>query len=252
MADPGYIDGVYNYCDHWCQRCPLTLRCRVFAAEQADAAPLESRDPQNAAFWSGLQNAIAQAKDLIVRLARDRGMDLDMIDLSEGKLSARSTCDVREHPLALTSQEYAVSASHWLHANASLLEEQLSEVATLANIGVATTAFEDATLETMDAIDVIGWYQLQINVKLCRALSSRQEATQTANVAMQHDADGSAKVALIGIDRSIAAWTALARSIPDEADLLLDLLVQLDRLRRAAEEEFPQARSFVRPGFDTP
>jgi hypothetical protein len=32
----------------------------------------------------------------------------------------------------------------------------------------------------------------------------------------------------------------------------LELLVHLDRLRRAAEQEFPQARAFVRPGFDEP
>jgi hypothetical protein len=27
----GFIVGIFNYCDRWCERCPLTSRCRVFA-----------------------------------------------------------------------------------------------------------------------------------------------------------------------------------------------------------------------------
>ena len=33
----GFIVGVYNFCDRWCERCPLTSRCRVFA----DVAEME-------------------------------------------------------------------------------------------------------------------------------------------------------------------------------------------------------------------
>lgn len=62
--------------------------------------------------------------------------------------------------------------------------------------------------------------------------------------------DSSAKVALIAIDRSIAAWLRLKEFFPDKTDSILTLLVHLDRLRRAAEKEFPEARTFVRPGFD--
>ena len=41
----GFIVSIFNYCDRWCERCPLTARCRVFAmsAEQefeSDHGPL--------------------------------------------------------------------------------------------------------------------------------------------------------------------------------------------------------------------
>ena len=68
--------------------------------------------------------------------------------------------------------------------------------------------------------------------------------------AEQNDSDGSAKVALIAIERSIGAWTRLRAHLPDRADELLDLLVMLDRLRRATDAQFPAARAFKRPGFD--
>jgi hypothetical protein len=38
---------------------------------------------------------------------------------------------------------------------------------------------------------------------------------------------------------------------PEQEDTILDLLVHLDRLRRKIEKTFPDARAFVRPGFDT-
>ena len=38
----GFILGIYNYCDRWCETCAFTSRCRVFAV----CAELEARhDP---------------------------------------------------------------------------------------------------------------------------------------------------------------------------------------------------------------
>lgn len=54
----------------------------------------------------------------------------------------------------------------------------------------------------------------------------------------------------IGIDRSIGAWGKLQEYFPEKTDSILDILLHLDRLRRRAEELFPQARNFKRPGFD--
>src|SRR5258705_2000420 len=32
-GNPDLISGIYNYCDRWCERCPLTSRCLVYATE---------------------------------------------------------------------------------------------------------------------------------------------------------------------------------------------------------------------------
>jgi hypothetical protein len=63
---------------------------------------------------------------------------------------------------------------------------------------------------------------------------------------------GSAKIALIAMDRSLPAWTILLRAFPQRETETLRLLAYLDRIRRLTEQEFPQARAFVRPGFDGP
>ena len=64
------------------------------------------------------------------------------------------------------------------------------------------------------------------------------------------DQDGSAKVALLGIDRSILAW-ALFSQLEAFTSTALPAMLTLDRLRRNVEKAFPKARPFVRPGFDT-
>jgi hypothetical protein len=65
-----------------------------------------------------------------------------------------------------------------------------------------------------------------------------------------YDSDGSAKIALIAIDRSSSAWRVMQSSLLEKTDSIKPMLVELERMRRAAEQTFPQARDFIRPGFD--
>jgi hypothetical protein len=39
-------------------------------------------------------------------------------------------------------------------------------------------------------------------------------------------------------------------SLSDHAESIVPLILQLDRLRAKLEESFPEARDFIRPGFD--
>jgi len=64
------------------------------------------------------------------------------------------------------------------------------------------------------------------------------------------DSDGSAKVALIAIERSMTAWGGMYSFFPSHRDQILGIIKHLDGLRRRVERVFPEARDFVRPGFD--
>jgi hypothetical protein len=93
-----------------------------------------------------------------------------------------------------------------------------------------------------EVVEVIRYYQYAITVKLSRAITSRE------NIAK--DSDGSAKIALIEIDRSINAWSELLKYFEDEKKGILKIINHLKQIREIAEKEFPTARSFIRPGFD--
>ena len=43
QVDEGFILGIYNYCDRWCETCRFTSRCRVFA-DQAEHEALTTPD----------------------------------------------------------------------------------------------------------------------------------------------------------------------------------------------------------------
>ncbi|HET6881236.1 MAG TPA: hypothetical protein VFI31_13835, partial [Pirellulales bacterium] len=119
-----FIDGIYNYCDRWCERCAFTERCRVYDMEQKAAADVESRDPDNAAFWQSLTRILEQTKDMLRQVAAERGIDLDSLDLeAAGERERRRTKRVRSNKLARQGEQYARQVRSWFKEHESLLEE---------------------------------------------------------------------------------------------------------------------------------
>jgi hypothetical protein len=228
--NPDLISGIYNYCDRWCERCPLTSRCLVYATEQEDHDLPESRDIRNEAFWQKLESMLLETRDLIAGWAREAGIDLNEPTAADHARNQRKRQLVDNHPLAQCGKKYANAASDWLREFDQTNDLEHSE-----------------SLE--DAREVIQWYQYQIAVKTMRALSGRREELDDDPV-LPKDSDGSVKVALIGIDRSIAAWRLMQLALPERAGTIVPLILQLERLRHRLEKGFPDARSFIRPGFD--
>ena len=102
-----------------------------------------------------------------------------------------------------------------------------------------------------EAMEVIRWYQHQIDVKLMRAVQGLiEDRAEALDDEFAKDSDGSAKVALIGMDRSIAAWGEVRGFFPLQGDLALRPMIRLETLRRKVEQTFVHARDFIRPGFD--
>lgn len=111
---------------------------------------------------------------------------------------------------------------------------------------------EKEVADIKDAIEVIRWYQLQIFVKIQRASKNRTEIDRMNEEDLPDDSDGSAKIALIGIERSIAAWKILLNNFPEQKKVLIQIIIQLKNLKKRTERSFPKAKDFKRPGFDDP
>ena len=108
--------------------------------------------------------------------------------------------------------------------------------------------------EMKDAIETIQWFEFFIEVKFARALSGlfdKIEGEEDEDE-VQSDYNGSAKIALIAVDRSISAWEIMMKHFPDQADDMLDFVALLSKIKSAGNESFPIAMKFVRPGFDEP
>jgi hypothetical protein len=245
VNDPQFIPGIYNYCDRWCERCAFSNRCSVYAMDDERPENPEARDLSNKQFWTKLSSIFQQTKQLIESWAKEHDVDLSAVeeDFDYGSYEKQRK-DARAHPLCVAGEAYAFAVSRFF-------DNDFPELKTGAKPIPAGDESEDDN--QTDALAVINWYQFLIAVKTMRGVLSRIREEEGEHFEdMPKDSDGSIKVALIGIDRSIAAWRLLQLSRPEFSHAIMPLLLQLERLRVDTEAEFPLAREFVRAGFDEP
>jgi hypothetical protein len=250
--DRNFITGIYNYCDRWCARCPFTSRCFLYASEKADPDldDPEVRDLNNAKFWRKLAMIFQDAHDLIRKCAEEAGVDLDSIEAESAIVEHdREVEAAKRHELSVLARDYARMVQDWF------ADDFPQEEATYAEAARADSA--DEKVDGAAALEVIRWYQFLIAAKVFRALLADDEETtivfaddEMVRDTAQNDSNGSAKVALISIDRSMSAWRVVQSCFPEKTNSAMPLLIALERLRDGVETVLPEARNFVRPGFD--
>jgi hypothetical protein len=267
--DRDFISGIYNYCDRWCEKCPFTLRCRVYATEAADAdlADAEVHDINNAKFWRKLESIFQEARETLAAWAEEAGLDLESIE-SQAAIAEheQQEKEADEHQLSHLARQYAATVQEWFE------EEFVAEPSVHNDMVAESGSAED--IDVAGAAEVLRWYQFFVAAKVIRALMSRARGNnmlvETAEGDdpfagafdddeddfdgvgdfVQEDGNGSAKIALIAIDRSTAAWHAMEMCLPAKSDSIAPIVADLERLRWLLEQEFPDARGFIRPGFD--
>ena len=138
----------------------------------------------------------------------------------------------------------------WFQAAKEVFEGKAAELGANARLELPNTDLQAEFVNFQDATEVVRWYHTLVSAKLRRAVQQGLTDRPSCLNGMPKDSDGSAKVALVCMERSMAAWTRMREHLPEQEDNILDFLVVLERLRRETERVFPDARSFVRPGFD--
>ncbi|MFT3830630.1 MAG: hypothetical protein QM691_13085 [Opitutaceae bacterium] len=251
---PGLIPGIHNYCDRWCERCSLTSRCAIAGPRSRDRAAGPAEDEgNNEEFWNQLAFSFAAAIRKIRKEAGKRGIDLDSPQLQAATERAdqkrRRSATRSGASLSKAASSYRKAGHKLLRAIPGALADTEEALATENRLGIGQPDTTAAAIR--DALDGVHWYLFFIEVKLRRAVQGAVDERQVHLADLPSDSDSSAKIALLAIDRSIAAWARLREHFAAEhGDAILNLLVQLERLRRAAEAKFPHAREFKRPGFD--
>lgn len=225
------IPGIHNYCDRWCERCAFVSRCSVGIMEFETDGP--ERDMNNKAFWEHLSLIFQATFEMIAESAREMGIDLDM-DTSEYRKPEH-----RESEAEKLSKEYGLRLLKWLEKNEELFAWKEDQIKLTNEVQLVTY---------VDAVEVIRWYSLFISVKIHRAhlppLDVEDEEIEI------YDKTGSAKIALIGISRSLEAFAVLYNYFPELEDDILGFLADLSRIQKMMKLAFPDAMNFKRPGFD--
>jgi hypothetical protein len=229
-----YIDFISAYCDRWCERCPFTSRCSLFAVEAATAMCGD--------FAEGLELAIGMPRPEPGE-PEEEAMSDDDFDFANQEMTAEEVAEsirqeeardrrVGASPIATLSMTYGLVVHGWLsdhgdpqHTNDPVLSEAFEIVA------------HDSGL---------------IAAKLARALHGHDrriyDHDDVEHSRVQNDWNGSAKMALILIGRSETAWRAIATAT--RSQIAVSFADQLSDLQDLVEEKFPDAWRFIRPGFD--
>lgn len=231
------IDSISAYCDRWCERCAFTERCSNCAVHVATT--MCDGDVSAAIELAvGAPQPVDRPRPKTIgeQLLEEFG-EQEIDEKSEAEFSRREAerdARVERLPVTRMARQYAARARPLLGRLRGVLDAS-------------------ADCIVRDALETVGWDLYLIDAKLYRALSGRDrhgEDDDPDEDPVQNDWNGSAKVALISIDRSQAAWRAIAGASGDAAaGALADALEQLARVVRS---EFPREAEFIRPGFDEP
>ncbi len=237
-----FIPGIFNYCDRWCARCEFTRRCRIFVE---DAAMTEAqREIGSEAYWEFLDQQIQGALDGVREKVEDLGGQWHKLKEEARQLGmdARKLSEAQEL-LRQSAVQYAEKTQAWFHHFEPVLEAYHAQ-------RDHVPARKEEFLRLQDALETIRWFMVFIGIKIDRALHALHSEWEGPATKVQGDANGSAKITLIAVNRSLKAWETLAKSFPEHQDQMLDMLRLLERMRKGLHLHFPRAKHFIRPGFD--
>ena len=190
-------------------------------------------------------------RELIEETADEMGVDLDNIDLEKtAREEGIKDKITQNHECCQAANKYDQMVTEFFESEyvPSLQVVDKDHIENAAELPKSDVLDGPPALEEM--VEIIHWYQHFIYVKLLRAVRGTLGDAEAEWEDLPKDSDGSAKVALIAIDRSMAAWGHMHQFFPSHQDQIMAIIVHLERLRNRTETIFPEARHFVRPGFD--
>jgi len=163
---------------------------------QEEFSDPEAQDITNEAFWNKLSGILGETLELLKESAKEWGIDPEMLESADDIEDIESKDMATEnHLLCRAAKRYTDLVEDWLRGREILFFE------------TAAAQREGVSLE--EAIEVIRWYQYFIGAKVIRAVRGKIDEEEERFDEFPSDSDGSAKIALIAIDRSIAAWAVI-------------------------------------------
>lgn len=230
----GFIIGVYNYCNRWCERCGLATRCHVYVDVELERQGIGASWPPFLAPGARSLGAVA------------------LTDLS-GESAAGGCGEAKPEPgEAEESPSVVPPPSLPRLTGAAETLDRRSRALGYRLLDWPVPVAAPAAPEVAGAIRIIGHYAVFLGPKVHRAMIGQADQDEDEARDPQNDANGSAKAALLALDELEAAWLRIA-----EAKLVglmesQPVFAELAWIKTELERLFPHARAFVRPGFDEP
>jgi hypothetical protein len=248
--DPRFIKGIQQYCDNWCERCAFTERCLRFTQKRMmeDEAGFDPTDPEDdeKRMMRTMQNVFDLVAEMIERGAAEDGIDVHSPEFQAGLEEVNDDHEeryeaARSHPLTQAAEQYAFAVQAWFDQAGAELEKRIQQAQRSNEIHADQLQPEDV----QDAMEIIRWDQFRAVFTLVGIFGVED---REGLLTERHN--GEIKSILLGLDRSLLAWGKVQLFWPEQAEEVMHFASLLSELRLWLERAFPEARDFIRPGFD--
>jgi hypothetical protein len=207
----GFIVNVSSFCDRWCARCALTERCELFVKNNSDR--------------------VATTADSRLSLLKQVELMRDVAQKQPAQASPHETGS----KLPMGPEPSSMAPSPEVVRNSAALHRKRQRARFSANASVRR------------AVETIDHFTLFVPVKMLLCLGT---VSRDGPGPQQSDANGWGKAALLGLERMRVAWTLLVDTRHYSESDVAPFLSEISRMQRNLERAVPDARGFIRPGFD--
>jgi hypothetical protein len=246
-----YIEGIYNYCDRWCEKCKFTANCLLFTQE----SKINTYEILHNGDMTGIEEVFDRE---IERLEKEHEDDEDNYgDYIDDEFFSS---DEEEDEKFWEDEEKMERPKHPID---DLLDEYFDKSHSLIKSLNAKYNFLDVPKDnlkdpvaqkTFNDFEIFMWYHTFIGAKIKRALFGlddiRKEDDDEIKEIHAYDMNGSAKIGIISIRRSINALNNLHKTLPVFSAEIEEVLVLIGKILNLAEGLFPVCMNFKRPGLD--
>jgi hypothetical protein len=231
-----HVEGIFNYCTRRCGQCAFTARCSLYQSERE----YERTHPE-ATWRQHMEDSFAETFRLLEEWCAREEIDFDEI---------RRAAESEEMDADVTRVEGAVRADPIQKLTTAYMHAAFNVIDAMA----PARAVRRWPAHVEAALDTISWHAGMVSAKVYRALQGLAERGLFAEQdPVQNDWNGSAKLARMLVDESRSAWEVVMREgEAPEGSPLFELVSLLTRIDEGLSERFPEAMSFIRPGFDEP
>lgn len=253
QIDTGFVPGIYNYCDQWCEKCDLSHKCLTHVMglkfrERGGFKPDRSLGGGDKGLYAQLKVFFKMMKEIMKEIADERGISMKEMCESENldesfMLRKKGSWPMSDELMALGDKSELVRVGVIYGA----LGERCLEI--LYKMFKKEANGDTSRYEKDPDISLVDWYIALIECKLRKAVCDFHASAQECFL-LDNEFDAAAKIALIAAERSLLAWKNIQERFPVLKDKIEHIFLVLNQLLKDIEQQFPNARAFLRPGFD--
>lgn len=235
MDSDNIISGIHNWCDRWCEKCAFIKKCSVGILESEIVS--KDEEEMEKILWEKLELEKINPEFLEALAEAEEEMnDPEWIEKYSAEENLRKII-VDTHPIPTIAHEYAENCREWLK------NDKVKKTA-------KELSAEDFEISVNECLEIVNWYQYFIPSKCVRMISEKEDDIWDEFTSSERSYNGTAKITLIAIERSISAFILLLNYLKSETSEIKRRLFELQKLKKTIEAHFPDANKFIRPGFD--